>query len=110
MAKCIKLRRFRKSTSPSYYIKFNRDITDWTVYFTVKEKMEDSDENAVIDKKITNHQDAVAGKTIITFTSDEVDLKGNYYFSVDYKDDEGNEDVIVYGRIQFVESTRSTRD
>jgi len=113
-AQCINLEVIQKST-PSYELVFTEDdvaldITGWTIYFTVKQNMNDTDANAVINKKITTHSDPTNGKTLITLTNTETNLTGNYYYAVDYKDDEGNEDTLYYGRIRFQKSTRSTRN
>ena len=85
-----------KGTTPSYELEFTEDevaidITGWTIYFTVKENITDSDANAKINKKITSHTDAENGKSLITLTKIETNLEGTYHYSLDYKDDEDNE-------------------
>jgi len=113
MPKCIPLKIFRKSTK-NYELIFTEDgsaknITGWTIYFTVKTKVEDTDANARIKKDITSHSDPVNGKTMIELYNTDTDLSGNLHYSVDYKDDQGNEGVLFYGKINFVESVRDTR-
>jgi len=108
------IRRHRRSTQP-YKIKVKKDgiaedITGWTIYFTLKTSMNDNDNQAIIDKKITAHSDATNGESLIEFTASETDLVGTYYFSVDYKDDEDNEGVLLYGRIEFEDIVRKLRD
>lgn len=108
------IRRYQGSTKP-YTLNFKKngnaiDITGWTIYFTVKKSVSDSDAEALINKKITNHSDPTNGKTLIELTANEASLEGNFWYSVDYKDDEGNEDIIVHGRIEFEKSFRDTRD
>lgn len=103
-----------KKTTKAYELRFKKngipeDITGWTIYFVVKENMEDTDANAKIFKKITSHIDATNGKTLIELTKDDTNLHGNYYYSVDYKDDEGNEIVLFNGRVKFVETVIKTR-
>ena len=79
------------------------DITGYTIYMTVKNKKSDTDANAVITKKITVHSDPVGGISYIQLTKEDTDRVGNYYYSIDYKDDStpANEDVLFYGRINF---------
>ncbi len=87
-----------------------QDITGWTVYFTVKENMQDSDENAKIKKAITSHTDAVNGKTTINLTTEDTDLEAkSYYYSIDVKDNEGNQVVLFYGHILFEEPVLKNR-
>jgi len=89
------------------------DITDFKIYFTLKEKKEDTDANAKINKTITTHTDAINGETLIEFTaSDTSSLLGNYYYSIEFKDTSGTygEDVLFEGRMTITKNTRITRD
>jgi len=106
-----------KGVTKAYTVEFYRDlnksinIEGWTIYFTVKNKMVDSDEDAVINKVITSHDDSKSGKTIITLSSEDTNIeRGNYHFSVEYKDDLGNEGVIVYGRLVVEDTVRTERN
>lgn len=105
-----------RKTTKVYEVQFQKngaceDITGWTVYFIVKKSKQDTDANAKIDKKITSHEDASTGKTLIELSTTDTDLDaGSYHYSIDYKDDKGNEDVILHGKINFVEPTRQTRN
>ena len=86
------------------------DITDWTVYFTVKINMNDSDASAVISKTITDHVDATAGKTLINLEPTDTDLDaGNYYFDIGFKNDDAQEGIIIQGKLRIVETVRKTR-
>lgn len=112
-AKCKNLKLFRRSTKV-YEIQFRKngtgtDITGWTIYFTVKENMEDSDAQAVINKEVTSHTSATTGKTQVDLTASDTDIKGSYYYSLDYLDSDGNQGVLFYGRIKFIESVRDSR-
>ncbi len=80
------------------------DITDWTIYFTAKENIKDSDDNAKIKKDITTHSDPENGKTLIELSTSDTNLVGNYYYDIRFKDTDGNTDVLFYGRIKFVKS------
>ena len=79
-----------QKTSKIYEIYFKEngisvDITDWTIYFIVKERMDDADTGALIDKEVTSHTNAVQGKTQIELTSSDTNITpGNYYYSIDY--------------------------
>jgi len=114
MVKCLGLIIYRKSTK-IYELEFSKDevripITDWTIYFTVKTNVDDSDANAIIKKDITAHTDSENGKTEINLSSVDTDLTPkNYYYSIDYKDDEGNEGVLYYGRLTIKKAIRETR-
>lgn len=85
-------------------------IVGWTIYFTAKKNREDSDANAAINKKITDHSDAANGLTQIELSKTDTNHTGNYYFSLDYKDNDENEGVILWGRIKFEDSVRDVRD
>lgn len=105
-----------KGATPTFELQFTDDddialdITGWTIYFTAKEKISDTDENAKINKKITTHSEALNGKTLIELTNTETNRTGNLWFSVDYKDDDGNEGCLFYGKITFLKTARSVRD
>ena len=106
------IRRHRRSTQP-YKIKVKKDgiaedITGWTIYFTVKENMNDDDTEsgggeAKIAKDITIHTDPTNGQTLITLSSSDTNLTpGNYYYDIKYKDDEDNIAVLFRGRIKII--------
>ena len=111
---CKKLELYRKSTK-AYELQFMKDgagidITDWTVYFTIKGNVDDDDDDAELRKSVTSHSEPTSGKTLIELTTSDTDIdKGNYYYSIDYKDDEGNEDVLFQGRITILEPVLKTR-
>ena len=82
------------------------DITEWVVYFTVKDKMKDSDSGALISKDIgyeqaIEHSDPENGKTQIELSTTDTNLEGNFYYDVKYKDDEDNIGILFKGRIKF---------
>jgi len=101
-----------RKTSRGYELIFSKngmaiDITDWTIYFTAKKRMEDADNDAVIKKDITSHSDPTNGKSLIQLTTDDTDLQGSYFFDIKYKDDIGNAGILVDGRILFKETVTS---
>ena len=113
-SKCKNLTIVQKST-PVYQLTVKKNgvatsIVGWTVYLTVKQKREDTDANAVINKKITDHSDATNGLTQIELETTDTDLTGNYYYSIDFKDNDDSQGVILWGRINFTDSVRDTKD
>lgn len=103
-----------KGTSVGYELIFTEDnlpidITGWTVYFTVKEKMEDPDSSAAISKEITTHEDPTAGISVIELSNVDTDISsGSYYYSIDYKDTDDNTKVVLHGRIRVMDSVRDS--
>lgn len=84
------------------------DITDWTIYFTMKLQQKDPETSAIIVKDITAHTDAEHGKTEIELTPDDTDIDTRpYYYDIVVKDDEGNINVIANGRIHVKEHPTS---
>lgn len=103
-----------RKTTKIYEIGFKKcgvavDITGWAVYYVVKSNSNDADTLAKIYKKITTHENAKEGITIIKLSLTDTDLEGNYYYSIDAKDNEGNEFVLFSGRVKFNESIIKNR-
>ena len=96
-----------QSTTKIYEVQFkkdgtNLDITGWTIFFTAKDKMTDTDGEAVIKKTITVHTDAVNGKTTIELTASDTNVNPkSYVFDIKYKDDcsPANIGVIIQGKL-----------
>ena len=89
------------------------DITTFKVYFTLKNKKEDLDSEALINKTVESHSAPLNGKALIEFiVGDTVDLLGNFYFSIEYKDtsEKYGEDVLFEGRMTITKNTRTTRN
>jgi len=104
-----------RKTTKTFELQFDSDgapvdITGWTIYFTVKEKMNDTDANAKISRTVTTHTEPTNGKTLIELTVSDTDIPaGNYYYSIDSKDDDDNEQVLFYGRVRIIEPVRDYR-
>jgi hypothetical protein len=65
------------------------DITDWTVWLTLKRVQEDTDANAAYQQKVTAHVDAVNGLSRVSIpAASSTLLLGKYYFDVQVKTDE----------------------
>jgi len=63
------------------------DLTDGTVYFTVKKRKTDADEDALISKEITEFYDATGGIAVLELTNEETDIgTGLYYFDIQFVD------------------------
>ena len=101
-----------KATTKAYELQFTEDgqsvdITDWSVYFTVKTNMKDLDADSKINKTVTSHSEPTDGKTLIELTAEDTDIDaGNYYYSIDYKDDDDNQQVLFTGKIKIIEPVR----
>ena len=65
-----------------------KDITGWTIYFTLKKNIDDADTVATtIKKDITTHADPTNGRTKISLLNTETDtLEGLYFYDIQYKD------------------------
>ncbi len=99
----------KRKTSRAYELRFHKNnvalsIEGWTVYFTAKENMADSDANAKISKDITAHLDAINGKTVIELSTGDTDLTPqSYYYDIKFKDADGNAGILFEGRINISE-------
>ena len=75
-----------------------RDITGWTIFLTVKRRLDDSDSQAMVSKTITSHTDAVNGVSIISILLADTDFDaGVYYYDIKYLDTAGNQVTFIYG-------------
>lgn len=88
------------------------DITDWTIYFTLKKDIDEGDDSAAVQKDITVHVDAVNGSTqIALLPADTGSLSGVYFYDIQYKDDSVPPVIktILSGKYTWVEDvTRRT--
>ena len=105
-----------KGNSKAYGLYFKKDgtaieITDYTVYFTLKEKPEDTGEDAKINKKITTHTTPVNGYTVIELSKTDLNLTSkSYVYGVDVKDDAGEVYPLYRGRYLISEPIRKEKD
>jgi len=115
MATCKELEIYIKTTKV-YELTFSKnsraeDITGWTIYYTVKEKKEDSDNDAKIKKDITSHEDPTNGITLIELSTSDTNLDPkSYWYSMDYKDADGKVGIISEGKVTFKKAVRDTRN
>lgn len=80
------------------------DITGGTLFFTVKDNVEDLDEDAIIAKVVTTHTDPTHGITLLELEKEDTDVeckKGRYY---DFKfvDSNGNPMTFDVGRFDVM--------
>jgi hypothetical protein len=76
------------------------DLTDGTVFFTVKRNKKDTDENAIIKKHITTFEDPTLGICTLSLSSSDTDiLPGDYWFDVQLKDKLGRISSTYAGRM-----------
>jgi len=64
------------------------DITDWSVRFTVKVWATDSDDDAIINKLVTSHENPTGGITNIPINGADTDSQdvGKYSFDIRVRD------------------------
>lgn len=101
-----KLSAFRGDTY-TLNIKIENDagpinITGWTLFFTLKEKVTDPDFDALISKIETTHTNAAAGESLfVLFDSETDDLVHDYFWDVQWKKPDGSIKTIAKGIITF---------
>lgn len=106
-----------KNKTKTWEIQFEENnaalnIEDFKIYFIVKTKKSDLDSAALLNIEITNHSDAVNGKTEIHLTKAQTNALslGNYWYSVEFNDGETgadeDEDVLYEGRLTVLRPTR----
>lgn len=66
------------------------NITGWTIFFTLKNNIEDADADKVITKTVVSHTSPTTGVTTIALTAAETALlAGSYFYDVQYKQADG---------------------
>ena len=74
------------------------DITGWTVFFTVKAKIDDPDTSAIIAKTIIIFDNPTAGEAGIALTSDNTDKPiGSYLWDLQIKTNLGQITTVAEG-------------
>lgn len=89
------------------------DLTDATVFFTVKPTLptDDSDDSAaIITETVTSHSDPTAGTTIIELSAAQMTVNaGNYHYDIQVKDSDDNITTIDVGTFKVLpDVTRRT--
>jgi hypothetical protein len=86
------------------------DLTGATIWFTMKPAITDDDTNAVIQKQVTSHTDAVNGETEIVLTNADTQnlVLGTYYYDIQYVAANGDVKTIIAGKLKVIgDVTRS---
>lgn len=79
------------------------DITDWTIFFTVKEHETDSDDDAKIAKEVTSHTSPTDGLSSLSITDSDTDLTPKkYYYDFQVKKDDGIIRTLVKGEFRVL--------
>ena len=110
-----------KATTKTYKLYFTDsdgevvDITGWTIFFTLKENLTDTDgvtgATAKIEKDITTHTDPTGGETEIVLSATDTNLTaGSYSYDIKVATDDGDIEIILEGNISIVDTvtTRSS--
>lgn len=87
------------------------DITDWTIFFTVKENETDLDAVAKISKTVTSHTDPANGLSVVSVNDTDTDslTPKEYYFDFQIKKDDGKIRTLVKGTYRvLLDITRRT--
>ncbi len=113
-----------QSTTQSYGLVFTvdevaEDITDFELYFVVKEKHADLDSAAKIKQKYVvstpasgevEVSDPTSGQITVTLSATETNLTpGTYYYEISYVDADGAAQVAFYGKFQVMKKLLTTR-
>lgn len=74
------------------------NLTDCTVYFTVKKRFHDSDTDAIIKKDVTVHTNAAGGLTTVELTKTDTTIDARkYLWDIQVKDSSDKIFSVVYG-------------
>lgn len=74
------------------------DITGWTILFTVKKSINDTDANALIQETITTHIDPTNGKSFIPLNRpDTIDTWGKCVFDIQAQTTADDRYTVAYG-------------
>lgn len=67
------------------------DITGYTVFFTVKRKLTDTDAAALLKVDVTTHISPATGRTVVSLVNTATDdiFEGTYYYDLQLKDPDG---------------------
>ena len=67
-----------------------RDITGWTIFFTLKRNIADPDSLAILTKDITVHTDPTNGVSQLALSADDTDIyPDTYFYDLKFKTAEG---------------------
>lgn len=86
------------------------DLTDATVFFTVKKSLKDTDDNALLKTETTEHIDPEQGKTVIALSHDDTNIQtGQFFYDLQVVGQDGKVVSTFFGGIEVVpDVTRRT--
>jgi hypothetical protein len=85
------------------------NITDGTVFFTIKQNITDTDTDALLKTSVTSHTNGAAGLTSIPLTATQTDITpGVYYYDLQVKDAQNRIQSTEIGKI-IVSQDATTR-
>jgi hypothetical protein len=88
-----------------------KDITGWTVYFTVKHRTSDSDDDALLTKDVSSHDKPTEGETSFVLSSTETAVEpGVYVYDMQVKRDTNTVTTFMKGTIEFTEEVTQRDD
>lgn len=79
------------------------DLTNCTVFFTVKRTVLDTDAMALISVDVTSHSSPTTGETSIPLTSTQTDLVGEFEYDIKIKTAGGVITSVIKDKIIFVD-------
>lgn len=79
------------------------DLTDCTVFFTVKRNYQDTDAEALISVDVTSHTSPTTGETSIPLTTNQTNIVGEFDYDVKIKTLGGTITSVFKDKIIFVE-------
>lgn len=87
------------------------NLTGCTVYFTMKKKKTDLDDDAIIAVEVTAHSDPTAGETRVSLTNVQTDVTPRYYFyDVQIKDTDDKIISSSVGQIRILQDVTIRTD
>lgn len=80
------------------------DLTDGTVFMTLKAAIDDSDDDAVLKGQTSTHLDPTNGITVITFSNTETAAvdPGVYFYDIQFKASDGTITSMPYRKIRVL--------
>jgi len=86
------------------------DLTNFKLFFTVKDSTDDADSSAKIAKVVTAHSDPTAGKTTLVIDAADIDdLDGSYVYDFQLVNASGAPTTVLIGMLNVIaDVTRRT--
>lgn len=88
------------------------NISGGTIWFTMKLNASDTDVQAVIQKSVTEHIDAVNGLSRVVLSASDTDVllpNTKYFYDFQYVDSFGNVKTILQGKVKILQDITLNR-